>query len=53
MRVPSSLVAGVELCGTAVDVSPEVALHGVKKSTTGSQTTVNGKLLIFITQFHG
>ncbi|XP_044049330.1 protein FAM185A [Siniperca chuatsi] len=42
VRVPSSLKAGVELCGAAVDISPEVVLHGVENSTTEGQTTVTG-----------
>lgn len=49
MRVPSSLKAGVELCGASVDVSPEVVLHGVKNNTSEGQTTVTGKSLFFIT----
>ncbi|XP_032380083.1 protein FAM185A [Etheostoma spectabile] len=42
VRVPSSLKAGVELCGTSVDISPEVVLHGVENNTTEGQTTVTG-----------
>lgn len=42
VRVPSSLKAGVELCGTSVDISPEVVLHGVENNTTEGQTTVSG-----------
>ncbi|XP_070828131.1 protein FAM185A [Chaetodon trifascialis] len=42
VRVPSSLKAGVELCGASVDVSPEVVLHGVENNTTEGQTTVAG-----------
>ncbi len=49
VRVPSSLKAGVELCGASVDVSPEVVLHGVKNNTSEGQTTVTGKSLFFIT----
>ncbi|XP_026167649.1 protein FAM185A isoform X2 [Mastacembelus armatus] len=42
VRVSSSLRAGVELCGTSVEVSSEVVLHGVENSTTQGQTTVSG-----------
>ncbi|KAM7396563.1 hypothetical protein PAMP_019596 [Pampus punctatissimus] len=42
VRIPSSLRAGVELCGGSVDVSPEVVLHGVKDKKTEGQTTVTG-----------
>lgn len=42
VRVPSSLRAGVELCGVSVDVSPEVVLHGVENNKTEGQTTVTG-----------
>lgn len=47
VRVPSSLKAGVELCGTSVDISPEVVLHGVENNTTEGQTTVTGETLFF------
>ncbi|XP_010755361.3 protein FAM185A [Larimichthys crocea] len=42
VRVPSSLKAGVELCGASVDISPEVVLHGVENNTTEGQTTTTG-----------
>lgn len=42
VRVPSSLRAGVELCGASVDVSPEVVLHGAENNTSEGQTTVTG-----------
>lgn len=42
VRVPSSLIAGVELCGKSVAISPEVVLQGVKNNTTECQTTVTG-----------
>ncbi|KAM6937121.1 protein FAM185A [Xenentodon cancila] len=42
VRVPSSLKAGVELCGASVDISPEVVLHGVEKTLTDGCTTVIG-----------
>ncbi|KAM7414380.1 hypothetical protein PAMA_019275 [Pampus argenteus] len=42
VRIPSSLRAGVELCGVSVDVSPEVVLHGVENKKTEGQTTVTG-----------
>ncbi|XP_037624428.1 protein FAM185A [Sebastes umbrosus] len=42
VRVPSSLRAGMELCGTSVKISPEVVLHGVENNTTEGQTTVTG-----------
>ncbi|XP_041650967.1 protein FAM185A [Cheilinus undulatus] len=44
VRVPSSLKAGVELCGALVDISPEVILHGVQNNTTDGQTTVTGSI---------
>lgn len=49
VRVPSSLKAGVELCGASVEISPEVVLHGVENNTTQGQTTVTGETLIYIT----
>ncbi|XP_039988860.1 protein FAM185A [Xiphias gladius] len=42
VRVPSTLRAGVELCGTSVEISPEVVLHQVENNTTQGQTTVTG-----------
>ncbi|XP_073328197.1 protein FAM185A [Pagrus major] len=42
VRVPSSLKAGVELCGASVDISPEVVLQGVENNTSEGQTTVSG-----------
>uniref|UniRef100_UPI0037E86DFC protein FAM185A n=1 Tax=Semicossyphus pulcher TaxID=241346 RepID=UPI0037E86DFC len=42
VRVPSTLKAGVELCGTALDISPEVVLCGAENNTTDGQTTVTG-----------
>lgn len=42
VRVPSSLRAGVKLCGMSVDISPEVVLHGVENNTTEDHTTVTG-----------
>ncbi|XP_063335957.1 protein FAM185A isoform X1 [Pelmatolapia mariae] len=42
VRVPSSLRAGVRLCGTSVDISPEVVLHGVENNTSEGHTTVTG-----------
>ncbi|XP_061578068.1 protein FAM185A [Cololabis saira] len=42
VRVPSSLKAGVELCGASVDISPEVVLHGVKNTVTDGCTTLTG-----------
>lgn len=47
MRVPSSLKAGVELCGASLDISPEVVLHGAENSRTEGQTTFTGKSLFF------
>ncbi|XP_068168997.1 protein FAM185A isoform X2 [Antennarius striatus] len=44
VRVPSSLKAGVQLCGASVDISPEVVMHGVERSTTESQVTVTGHI---------
>lgn len=42
VRVPSSLRAGVELRGASVDISPEVALHGVENDTADGYTTLTG-----------
>ncbi|XP_029378712.1 protein FAM185A isoform X1 [Echeneis naucrates] len=42
VRVPSTLTAGVELCGAMVEISPEVVLHRVENNTTQGQTTVTG-----------
>ncbi|TNN70883.1 Protein FAM185A [Liparis tanakae] len=42
VRVPSSLKAALELCGTSVDISPEVVLHGLENKTADGQTTVTG-----------
>nr|XP_040019965.1 protein FAM185A [Gasterosteus aculeatus aculeatus] len=42
VRVPSSLKAEMQLCGTSVDISPDVVLHGVINNTTEGQTTVTG-----------
>ncbi|XP_018519481.1 protein FAM185A isoform X1 [Lates calcarifer] len=42
VRVPSTLRTGAELCGTSVEISPEVALHGVENNTAQGQTTVTG-----------
>lgn len=47
VRVPSSLRAGVRLCGTSVDISPEVVLHGVENNTSEGHTTITGKLVTF------
>uniref|UniRef100_A0A8C6PE15 Family with sequence similarity 185 member A n=1 Tax=Nothobranchius furzeri TaxID=105023 RepID=A0A8C6PE15_NOTFU len=43
VRVPSSLRAGVDLCGASVDISPEVVLHGVENNTTDSCTTISAQ----------
>ncbi|KAJ0069693.1 hypothetical protein NL108_012338, partial [Boleophthalmus pectinirostris] len=40
VRVPSSLRAGVELCGASVDISPEVMFHETGKHQAPGQTTV-------------
>ncbi|XP_055011951.1 protein FAM185A isoform X2 [Boleophthalmus pectinirostris] len=42
VRVPSSLRAGVELCGASVDISPEVMFHETGKHQAPGQTTVMG-----------
>ncbi|XP_054883397.1 protein FAM185A [Poeciliopsis prolifica] len=42
VRVPSSLRAGVNLCGTAVNVSPEVLLHDEQRHTADGRTTLTG-----------
>ncbi|KAL6106916.1 fam185a [Pungitius sinensis] len=44
VRVPSSLKAEMQLCGTSVDISPDVVLHGVTNNTTEGQTTVTGHI---------
>lgn len=48
MRLPSSFRAGVNLCGVAVDVSPEVLLHDEQRHTADGRTTLTGELLPFI-----
>uniref|UniRef100_A0A8C6TJT9 Family with sequence similarity 185 member A n=1 Tax=Neogobius melanostomus TaxID=47308 RepID=A0A8C6TJT9_9GOBI len=42
VRVPSSVRAGLELCGSSVDISPEVAFHQTEKLQAPGQTTVTG-----------
>lgn len=42
VRVPSSLKAGVELCGASVDISPEVVLHRAENNAAEGQATVTG-----------
>ncbi|KAM4734840.1 protein FAM185A [Anableps anableps] len=42
VRVPSSLRAGVNLSGVAVDVSLEVLLHKEQRNTTDDQITLTG-----------
>lgn len=42
VRFPSSLRAGVSLCGAVVDVGSEVPLHEEQKNTTDSQITLTG-----------
>ncbi|XP_028263220.1 protein FAM185A [Parambassis ranga] len=42
VRVPSTLTAGVKLCGASVDVSPEVDLQGVENNITEGHTTLTG-----------
>ncbi|XP_014913405.1 protein FAM185A [Poecilia latipinna] len=42
VRVPSSLRAGVNLCGVAVNVSPEVLLHDEQRRTADGRTTLTG-----------
>ncbi|XP_071358231.1 protein FAM185A [Trachinotus anak] len=44
VRVPSTLRAGVELCGASVEISPEMVLHGAESNITQGQTTVTGYL---------
>ncbi|KAM9352108.1 protein FAM185A [Symphorus nematophorus] len=44
VRVPSSLRVGVELRGSSVEISPDVALHGVENNTSEGQTTISGYL---------
>lgn len=51
MRVPSSLRAGVHLCGAVVDVDPEVPLHEEQKNTTDGQITLTGELIFIIYSF--
>ncbi|XP_037110155.1 protein FAM185A [Syngnathus acus] len=42
VRVPSSLRAEVELCGSMVDVNHDVTLHQVQENVTQNQTRVTG-----------
>ncbi|KAF0041239.1 hypothetical protein F2P81_007137 [Scophthalmus maximus] len=42
LRVPSSLRAGVDLCGASVEISPDVVLHEAQNNTSQGQTTVTG-----------
>ncbi|KAG7523368.1 hypothetical protein JOB18_045504 [Solea senegalensis] len=42
VRVPSTLKAGVELCGESMEISPEVVLSALEKNTSQGQTTVTG-----------
>ncbi|XP_027890009.1 protein FAM185A [Xiphophorus couchianus] len=42
VRVPSSFKAGVNLCGVAVNVSPEVLLHDQQRHTADGRTTLTG-----------
>lgn len=42
LRVPSTLKAGLELCGASVDISPEVVLHEEQIHQVQGQTTVMG-----------
>ncbi|KAM4573034.1 protein FAM185A [Odontesthes bonariensis] len=42
VRVPSSLRAGMELCGASVDISSEVVLHEVERNTSDGFTTLTG-----------
>nr|XP_019934492.1 PREDICTED: protein FAM185A [Paralichthys olivaceus] len=44
VRVPSSLKAGVELCGAEVEILPDVVLDGAENHTAQGQTTVTGYL---------
>ncbi|CAB1441060.1 unnamed protein product [Pleuronectes platessa] len=44
VRVPSSLKAGVELCGAALEISQDVILDGAENNTAQGQTTVTGYL---------
>lgn len=48
VRVPSSLKAGVELCGASLEISPEVVMRRVETSRTEGQTTFTGVSLFFI-----
>lgn len=42
VRVPPSLSAQMELCGSAVDISPEVVFHQAQKHQAPEQTTIIG-----------
>ncbi|XP_029010777.1 protein FAM185A [Betta splendens] len=42
VRVPSSLRAGVELCGASVEINSKVVLCGAENNTSQGQTTVTG-----------
>lgn len=43
VRVPSSIRAGVQLCGTSVETSPEIVLHQAERDSKDGMTTVTGQ----------
>ncbi|XP_014003853.2 protein FAM185A [Salmo salar] len=44
VRVPSSIRAGVQLCGTSVETSPEIVLHQAERDSKDGMTTVTGHM---------
>lgn len=47
VRVPASLIAGVELRGASVHIDSEVVMHRTERKPAENPTTVMGKLPIF------
>lgn len=43
MRVPSTLKTGVQLCGTTVDISSEIACQETECTESDGKTTVTGE----------
>lgn len=52
VRVPASLLAGVELRGASVNIDSEVVLHSTEYKPAENPTTVMGKLLFFSMLHH-
>lgn len=43
MRVPSNMKTGVQLCGTSVDISSEIACQETERTSSDGKTTVTGE----------